>query len=126
MSKQLLNYSVTPIYLDFKNFRVDQRRIKVLRSFKERCMVLKPDKGQGIVVVNKKYYYDSLDQLFIDPTKFEILNEDPTLSNLSTIQRYLNTLELRSEITKDENKQMRPKFAQTGRAHGLPKIHKQF
>ena len=89
-------------------------------------MVLKPDKGQGIVVVNKKYYYDSLDQLFIDPTKFEILNEDPTLSNLSTIQRYLNTLELRSEITKDENKQMRPKFAQTGRAHGLPKIHKQF
>ena len=81
MSKQLLNYSLTPIYLfysltpiylfysltpiylDFKKFRVDQRRIEVLRSLKERCMVLKPDKGQGIVVVNKKYYYDSLEPI---------------------------------------------------------------
>ena len=44
-------------------------------------MVLKPDEGQGIVVVNKKYYYNSLDQFFNDPTKFEILNEKPTLRN---------------------------------------------
>ena len=108
--------SFTYFYLDlnFKNFRVDQRRIKVLRSLKERCMVLKPDKGQGIVVVNKKYYCDSLDQLFNDPTRFEIFNEDPTLRNLSTIQRYLNTLELRGEITTEENKQTRPKLAQIG------------
>ena len=27
---------------------------KVLRSLKERCMVLKPGKWQGIVVLNKK------------------------------------------------------------------------
>ena len=40
---------------------------------------IKPDKGQGIVVVTKKDCYDSLDQLFDDPTKFEVLNEDPTL-----------------------------------------------
>ena len=72
-------------------------------------MLLKPEEGQGIVVVNKKDYYDSLDQLLNYPIKFEILNEEPTLPNLSTIQRYLNTRELRVEITKDENKQMRPK-----------------
>ena len=69
---------------------------------------------------------DSLDQLSNNSTKFEILNEDPTLCNLSTIQRYLNALELRDEITKDENKQMRPKFTQKLRANVLPKIHKQF
>ena len=73
-------------------------------------MLLKPEEGQGIVVVNKKDYYDSLDQLLNYPIKFEILNEEPTLPNLSTIQRYLNTRELRVEITKDENKQMRPKI----------------
>ena len=33
---------------------------------------------------------------------------------------------MRSKITKNENKQKRPKFAQLDRAHGLPKIHKQF
>ena len=42
---------------------------------------IKPDKGQGIVVVTKKDCYDSLDQLFDDPTKFEVLNKDPTLHN---------------------------------------------
>ena len=100
MSKHLVqtafkSFTYSYIDLDFKNFTVDQRLIKVLRSLKKRCMILKPDKGQGIVVVNKKDYYDSLDQLFNDPTKFEILNEDPALRNLSAIQRYLNTLELR-------------------------------
>ena len=45
-------------------------------------MILKPEKGQGTDVVNKKHYYDSLDQLFNDPTKFEIVNEDLTLPNL--------------------------------------------
>ena len=39
-------------------------------------------------------YYNSLEQLFNNPAKFEILNEDPTLRNLSTIQGYLNTQEL--------------------------------
>ena len=48
--------------------------------------------------INKKDYCDSLGLLFNDPRKFEILNEDPTLRNLSTIQRYLNTLELRGDI----------------------------
>ena len=84
-------------------------------------MVSKSEKEQGITIVNKKDC-----QLFSDLTKFGILNKDPTLPNLSTIQIYLNTLELRGEMTKDENKQMRSKFVKIGRAQGLPKIHKQF
>ena len=74
---KLFTYSYLDLY--FKNYRVDQRRIEVLRSLKERCMVLKPDKVQGVVIVNKKDYYDSLDQLFNDPIKFKTLNEDPIL-----------------------------------------------
>ena len=67
-------------------------------------LVLKPGKGQEMVADNKKDYDDSLDQLFNDSAKFEILNKDPTLRNFSTIERYLNTLELRGEIAKDEKK----------------------
>ena len=47
-------------------------------------MVSKIDKGQGIVVVDKKGFYDSLDQLFNDTSKIEILSENPTLCNLSS------------------------------------------
>ena len=55
-------------------------------------MILKPDKGQGILIINKKDYFQSLDRLFNDKTKFEILEEDPALRNLNTIQNsILNT-----------------------------------
>ena len=54
--------------LDFENFGVHQKRIKALHSLKEGCMVLKSDKGQGIVVINKIDFYDSLDQLKTNKT----------------------------------------------------------
>ena len=51
---------------------------------------------------------------------------DPTSSRLTSIQRYLKTLLNRNEINEEEYKDMRPKNAKPARAHGLPKIHKQF
>ena len=89
-------------------------------------MVLKLDKVQGIVAVNKNIIMILQTNYLMIQQNFEILHEDPTFGNLSTIQRYLNTQELKDQITKNENKQMNPKFPQTGRAHGLPTIHKQF
>ena len=64
--------------------------------------------------------------LFSDKTKFQVLDKDPTLQSLNTVQNYLNTLFYRGEISNDEKKSIRPKFAQIGRAHGLPKTHKKF
>ena len=62
----LKSFTYSYLDLDFKNFRVDQRRIQTLRSLKERCVVLKSDKGQEIVAVNKKDYYDSLEMSMFD------------------------------------------------------------
>ena len=42
------------------------------------------------------------------------------------MQIYLNTLHKRDEITLGDKNLMRPKFAQIGRAHSLPKIHKDY
>ena len=88
-------------------------------------MILKPDKGNGVVLMNKADYLDAMNQLFSDK-KFKITKNDPTLTRLKTVQNYLNSLCKRNEITEDEKKQMRPMSAQLGRAHGLPKIHKVF
>ena len=122
----LESFTYAYLDLDFKNFGIDQKRIKILRNLRNRCMILKSDKGHVIVIISKKDYFQSLDRLSNDKTKFEILEEDPTSRNLNTIQNYLNTWYKRGEITKDEKKLMRPKFGQVERAHGLPKIHKQF
>ena len=89
-------------------------------------MILKSDKGNGVVLMNKADYHDAMDQFFSDKTKFKIIKNDPTLTRLKTVQNYLNNLCNRNEITEAEKKQMRPMSAQFGHAHGLPKIHKVF
>ena len=55
--------------------------------------------------------------LFSDQRKFKVVNEDPTIRNLRTLQNYLNTLYNRSEITELEKKEMHPKFVQIATAH---------
>ena len=100
--------------------------VKVSRNINEKCLILKPDKGQGILLINQNDYYNSMERLFNDTIKFMLLQEDRTLRNLSTVQTYLNTLQKRNEITLEDKNLMRPKFARIGRAHGLPKIHKDY
>ena len=65
-------------------------------------MILKPDKEQGVVLMKKSDYKQSMERLFSDQRKFEVLNEDPTIRNLRTVQNYLNTLCNRGEITELE------------------------
>ena len=50
-------------------------------------------------------------RLFNDINKFTLLQKYPTLSNLSTMQTYLNTLHKRNEITLEDKNLMRPKLA---------------
>ena len=49
-------------------------------------MMLKPDKGQRIVLNSKNKCYNSLELLFFSNTKLEVANEDATLHNISTFQ----------------------------------------
>ena len=96
--------------LDIKQYISDNKMVKVLRNIKEKCLILKPDKGQGIVLIDKNDYYNSMERLFNDTIKFMLLQEDPKLRNLSTVQTYLNTLQKRNEITLEDKNLMRPKF----------------
>ena len=49
-------------------------------------MIMKRDKGQGILLVNINDYYNSLEPLFSDKMKFQVANDDPTLRNLYTFK----------------------------------------
>ena len=89
-------------------------------------MLLKPDKGQSVVLIDKIDYYNSMERIFNDKTKFKVINNDPTFCNLASVQNYLNTLVSRGELTENDKMEMRPKSARLGRAHGLPKIHKDY
>ena len=114
--------------IDLDNQQVfrDSKKLKILKNLRETCAILKPDKGNGVVIIDTADYHNSISELFSDKTKFKKLNEDPTHTRLNTLHSYLCKLREREEITDDEFKAMRPENAKIARAHGLPKIHKNF
>ena len=89
-------------------------------------MIVKPDKGQGIVLLKKEDNIKSMEPIFADKTKFKIVETDNTISRVENLKRYLNTMLSRSEITGEEKKEMRMKEANRARASGLPKTHKSY
>ncbi|XP_066931458.1 uncharacterized protein [Clytia hemisphaerica] len=126
-AKNLLRgFAFNYINIDDRQIFKDSKHIKLIKNLRKSIAILKPDKGNGIVLIDIADYQYSIDSLFADKAKFRKVNVDPTASRLTSIQRYLKTLLNRNEIDENEYKDMRPKNAKPARAHGLPKIHKKY
>ena len=39
-------------------------------------VIMKPDKGNGVVIVNKDDYHKKMDEILADTSKFELLDDD--------------------------------------------------
>ena len=76
---------------------------------------LKPDKGQGEVLLKQEDYTNCVETLLADRNKFKCIHKDSTTIRLNTVQIYVNKLFNRAEINEEQKKLMRPKAAQTGR-----------
>ena len=63
--------------------------MNIIQNLRKKIMILKPDKGQGIVFVNKDGYIRNIVCLFSDKTKFQVLDKDPTFHFLNTVNNYL-------------------------------------
>ena len=75
--------------------------MNIIQNLRKKIMILKPDKGQGIVLVNKDGYIRNIVCLFSDKTKFQVLDKDPTLHSINTVKNYLNTLSNRGEMSNE-------------------------
>ena len=120
----LRSFTYNCLDLDLKQYFTDRKRIRILSALSKDFAILKPDKGNGIVILNRSDYTKSLRSIFDDKSKFSHLNEDPTNTRLNTLHNYLLTLRKRNELSESEYNIMRPKTASFGRAHGMPKMHK--
>ena len=78
------------------------KRIRILSVLSKDFSILKPDKGNGIVILNRPDYTKSLRFIFDDKSKFSRLNEDRTNTRLNTLHNYLLTLRKRNEISESE------------------------
>ena len=122
----LRSFAYNFIEIEDKNFHKDAKRVKIMKNLRNRFVILKPDKGQGVVLLKKEDYITSMENLFSDRSKFKQVNEDTTIRRVETIKSYINTMFNRGEVTAEEVKQMRRKGANRARARGLPKTHKTF
>ena len=128
IKKNLRSFTYNCLDLDLKEYFVDRKRILILADMTKTLSILKPDKGNGIVVLKRSDYVTSLKSIFENKSKFTRLTNDPISTRLNTLQNYLLTLRNRNEISESEFNSMRPKgkAASLGRAHGLSKTHKQY
>ena len=89
-------------------------------------LLTKPDKGNGVVIVNRLDYLNKMKQLISGNTKFKRLKQNPTKSREESLSAYLRKLsQLSNEKIIDDTTfhKILPSGLSPGVLYGLPKVH---
>ena len=122
-------YCGTPVDLgDFNMHKEHFQAIKSLRS-NEQILITKPDKGSGVVILNKSDYIKKMGSILHDKTKFLNMGgvdlHDNTAKNEQKLQKRLLDLVHQNILARDAYDRVRPTGSQRPRMYGLPKTHKE-
>ena len=97
---------------------------RVLRNLrKNKDIITKPDKGNGIVVLDRKLYINTVEEIIPDTSKFEKLNEDPTLKLEASLQRFLRKLKQKNFFNEIEYDKLYLSGSAPAGIYGTPKMH---
>ena len=112
---------------DFLMHRECLSAIKSLRS-NSNIVITKPDKGSGVVILNKTDYVKKMKSILEDETKFLILGPSSKMDNTSEIESRIQSrlLQLHKDDLPPANLYdlIRPTGSQRPRMYSLPKTHK--
>ena len=111
------------------DFLFSKEEIKSLENLRNctNIVIVKQDKGNGIVILDKDDYNKKMEAILEDETKFQRLDEDPvklTLQRENKVKRFLSTLKKSESITPATYEKLYPTGSRIGILYGLPKIHK--
>ena len=105
-----------------------EQAIKSLRS-NEQILITKPDKGSGVVILNKSDYIQKMGYILDDKTKFfnmgSVDQHDNTAKTEQKLQKRLLDLVNQKILTRDIYDRIRPTGSQRPRMYGLPKMHRE-
>ena len=70
------------------------RQHHVLRNLRKNkdIVITKLDKGNGVVILDRKLYSNAVEEIISDTSKFEKLNEAPFLKHEASLQCFLHKL----------------------------------
>lgn len=97
--------------------------LKQLRKDKS-IVVTRPDKGCGVVLLNKDDYLAKMKLILDDSKKFKCSPFDPTISRENSLTALLRRLKKLGHISDLFYNMARPTGSHPGRLYGSPKIHK--
>ncbi|XP_065672241.1 uncharacterized protein LOC136090061 [Hydra vulgaris] len=102
------------------------RKHKILKRLRnnEHIVITRPDKGNGIIVLNKIAYINSLHNIISNKTKFKEIKEDPAIKREISLHGYLRKLYKLKCFEKDIYTKIYPIGSQPVRIYALPKMHK--
>ena len=123
------SYCGTPINpSDRRMLRTCRDALRQLRA-EESIVILKPDKGSGVVVLDKVDYIRKMTTILSDATKFRRIGPTEVHDNTSKIEddvrKFLVELVKKKQLPKEVQEAIRPVGSQLPRLYGLPKTHKE-
>ena len=89
-----LSYLANSHFYNCKPSSRTLRQHHVSRNLRKKrdIIITKPDKGNWVVILDRKLYNNSIQEIILDTSKFEKLNEVPTLKCEALLQRFLHKL----------------------------------
>ena len=101
------------------------RQHRVWRNLRKNkdIIITKPNKGNGVVILNRKLYDNAIQEITSDTSKFEKLTENPTLKREASLQRFLRKLK-QKYFNQNEYDKLYPSGSAPARIYGTPKMHK--
>ena len=121
-----LSYLANSYFHNYKPSSHILRQHHVSRNFRKNkdIVITKPDKGNGVAILDRKLYNNAIEEIILDTSKFEKLNEDPTLKREASLQRFLRKLKQKNFFNEIEYDKLYPSGSAPARIYGTPKMHK--
>ena len=94
----------------------------------ESILIIRPDKGNGVVLINRDDYVTKMHHILHDHTKFDLINDDILLKILNKeekINRLLRKLKSEGTINDLTYNHLFTSGSKPGILYGLPKVHKE-
>ena len=85
---------------------------------------MKPDKGNGVVILDRELYDNAIQEIISGTFKFEKLNEDPTLKREASLQHFSRKLKQKNFFNENEYDKLYPSGSASARIYGIHKMHK--
>ena len=91
-TKAHLSYLANPYFYNYKPSLCILRQHRVLRNLRKNndIVITKPDKGNGVVILDQKLYSNAIEEIISGTSKFEKVNEDLTLKREASLKHLLH------------------------------------